>query len=295
MKKVNKNIVIKPRSLESGRVHFDNAINNLGIQKCWPVNYSNIYKSNSVKENLEIIYKGKCAFCNQIPKGSPLQVEHFRPKNGIRNETHTGYYWLGYEWTNLLFACGNCNTTKNNYFPLLPNVIRVPSPSWITPNNFDLNDCLANSSILKDEKYFLINPEIDKPDKHLFYEADGKISYFDTRGELSIKRYSLNRDELYLDGRKKLLDEVLKKIGNRFLKYTNKEIDIKNLYSQIVDIIKEEIIDPIHLNESFDHFRYTIFKNYNMYIIPRFGISEHQYLLKLIFSNLNQGLTVKLN
>ncbi|AUX44887.1 uncharacterized protein SOCE26_063570 [Sorangium cellulosum] len=30
-----------------------------------------------------------------------------------------GYYWLAYEWDNLLFSCGICNGThKRNLFPL---------------------------------------------------------------------------------------------------------------------------------------------------------------------------------
>jgi uncharacterized protein (TIGR02646 family) len=295
MKKVNKNMSLRPTSLVVGRHYYDNAINELGNQKCWPINHSDIYKSNSVKEQLNSIYYKKCAFCNQIPKGSPLQVEHFRPKNGVNNEVHPGYYWLGYEWTNLLYACGNCNSTKNTNFPLFAGVVRVPNPTWINANSFDLDQCLIYSEVLKNERYILINPEIDNPEKHLYYEPDGKISYRDIRGEISIDKYNLNRDELYLNGRKKIIDDIVRKIGKRFDKHIDGLIDKKNLFEQIVTVIEEDIIEQVELKESFDHFRYTIFKNFDLYIIPRFSIEKHRILLNIIFNKLNQGVSLKIN
>jgi uncharacterized protein (TIGR02646 family) len=295
MKKVNKNLIIRPRNLMEGRAPYDKAIIKLGIEKCWPEKYSSIYHSDIVKTELKKIYNGKCAFCNQTPKGSPLQVEHFRPKNGLKDYVHTGYYWLGYEWTNLLYACGNCNSTKNNHFPLLRGVARVLNPRWISVDKFNLKESLSYSNSLKAEKYVLINPEIDNPEKHLYYESDGKIGFRDYRGEISIKRYNLNRDELYLEGRKQLLDDFLKKIAKRLQRFTDKLASAEQVYIEVVDVIIEDIVNPIQLNKSFDHFLYTIFHNYDLYIIPRFGLKNHQYLLNYIFSKLTQGLNVKLN
>lgn len=295
MKKVNKNVVARPVNLISGRAHYDNAITELGTQKCWPENFSSIYKSDGVKRQLELIYHGKCAFCNQIPKGSSLQVEHFRPKNGVKNEIHTGYYWLGYEWTNLLYACGNCNSVKNTNFPLFPGIARVNNPTWTAINEFDLNDCLNTSTILKNEEYVLLNPEIDNPEESIFYEIDGKISYLDIRGKISIKNYNLNRDELYLDGRKKLLNNLIKKIAKRFLKFTSGEISEKSLNSEIIDIIVEDLVEPIESNDTFDHFRYIIFKNYDLYILPYFNNIAERNLLDKFLDELKKGLNVKLN
>jgi len=295
MKKVNKNMTSRPVSLCFGRHYYDTAINELGTQKRWPTNSSGIYKSDSVKNNLDLIYHGKCAFCNQIPKGSPLQVEHFRPKNGVMNEVHSGYYWLGYEWTNLLYACGNCNSKKNTNFPILPGGLRIICPTWINVNQFELNDCLITSSCLKNERHTLINPEIDNPEEHLFYEADGKIAHLDTRGEVSIRMYNLNRDELYLDGRKKILDSVIIKFAKRLKRYSDGNFTCKSTCSQIIDIIEEDILNPIYMKDSFDHFRYTIFKNFDIYITPRFPMNDHRNLLNIIFNRLNQDLSINLN
>jgi hypothetical protein len=49
----------------------------------------------------------------------------FRPKGGwVQNDgdalTQPGYYWLAYEWSNLLISCQLCNQEfKKNRFPLL--------------------------------------------------------------------------------------------------------------------------------------------------------------------------------
>ena len=64
---------------------------------------------------------GKCAYCeDRIVSTQPGDIEHYRPKGCVTNEDgsrvmvdanggkkvpHPGYYWLAYEWTNLLYAC----------------------------------------------------------------------------------------------------------------------------------------------------------------------------------------------
>jgi uncharacterized protein (TIGR02646 family) len=293
MKKINKNFIVRPRNLIAGWAAYDNAINNLFTLKHWPKNPSSIYSSHIVTDKLDEIYNLKCAFCNQIPKGSPLQVEHFRPKNGITGELHTGYYWLGYEWTNLLYACGNCNSTKGNNFQLRVGVARIPGPT-IIGTSFDLHDCKCFSKILRAEKFMLINPEIDNPDDHLFYLADGRVGFKTNRGEYSIEKFGLNRDELYLNGRKQLLDSIIEKFARRLERYTNRTRSFSEVADDIIDIIKEEILAPIENNGSFDHFRYIVYCNYDKYILPRFGIPAQKCILNFIFQELKRGLIVKL-
>lgn len=65
----------------------------------------------------------KCCYCEFRITDSFNDVEHYRPKTradrypGSR-ETH-GYWWLAFDWNNLLFACPLCNRTgKNDLFPL---------------------------------------------------------------------------------------------------------------------------------------------------------------------------------
>ncbi len=65
----------------------------------------------------------KCCYCEcKIPE-SYNDVEHYRPKGRAdrhpgSGDTH-GYWWLAFDWDNLLFACSLCNRSgKNDQFPL---------------------------------------------------------------------------------------------------------------------------------------------------------------------------------
>jgi hypothetical protein len=84
-----------------------------------------IYAHETVKAALKECQHDKCAFCeSKVSHIAYGDVEHFRPKKGYLQEDgdelqRPGYYWLAYEWTNLLFCCQICNQRhKRNLFPL---------------------------------------------------------------------------------------------------------------------------------------------------------------------------------
>src|SRR5580700_3071287 len=84
-----------------------------------------IYGHKSVKKILKRAQFDKCCFCEKNQKDENGAVEHFRPKAGYHSERKErlkkpGYYWLGYEWSNLFFVCSVCNSKmhKGNLFPL---------------------------------------------------------------------------------------------------------------------------------------------------------------------------------
>src|SRR5215468_8122036 len=74
---------------------------------------------------LNRLFRNKCAYCEEKLSGQPGDVEHFRPKGRVcdatfrqvfidhprwgRNIAHPGYYWLAYDWDNLLPSCADCN------------------------------------------------------------------------------------------------------------------------------------------------------------------------------------------
>ena len=67
----------------------------------------------------------KCCFCeSKVTHISYGDVKHYRPKAGYRQDPEEplgrpGYYWLAYEWSNLMFCCQICNQRfKRNLFPL---------------------------------------------------------------------------------------------------------------------------------------------------------------------------------
>jgi uncharacterized protein (TIGR02646 family) len=85
-----------------------------------------IYKATAVKKALAKCQYGKCCYCEtqfRVPYSYP-HVEHWRPKSSSRQRRNDksewpGYYWLAYEWENLLLSCAFCNSVnKSDIFPL---------------------------------------------------------------------------------------------------------------------------------------------------------------------------------
>lgn len=72
------------------------------------------YNHPDVRRALELMFEGKCAYCESKIKhvGYP-QIEHFRPKAIPR------FRRLCFNWGNLLLACGMCNGPeyKADQFP----------------------------------------------------------------------------------------------------------------------------------------------------------------------------------
>lgn len=76
-----------------------------------------------VAEALWRVQFRKCCYCEHKIRRCYNDVEHYRPKGradrlpGCRMEH--GYWWLAFDWDNLLFACPACNRSgKNDRFPL---------------------------------------------------------------------------------------------------------------------------------------------------------------------------------
>jgi hypothetical protein len=91
---------------------------------------------------LEHVFYSKCAYCEWEILRFPGDAEHFRPKGAVKRKTasgrfekplcriddpvtggvlrwvHPGYFWLAYDWRNLVPACQACNSGlgKNERF-----------------------------------------------------------------------------------------------------------------------------------------------------------------------------------
>lgn len=65
-----------------------------------------------VKKELFEMQRRKCCYCEKLEEQAKYRdVEHYRPK--------AYYWWLGWTWENLLFACFECNREhKKDQFPL---------------------------------------------------------------------------------------------------------------------------------------------------------------------------------
>ena len=129
--------------------------NNITIYSADPVSFqqgskkfsfnAKIYGHESVKQSLKTAQHDKCCFGeSQVTHIAYGDVEHFRPKAGYVQHAdddlqRPAYFWLAYEWSNLLFCCQICNQRfKKNLFPLRQPATRVSSPD----GNIDEEDCL---------------------------------------------------------------------------------------------------------------------------------------------------------
>lgn len=128
------------------------------VEHVAPTFNKQIYGANDVKRQLTNDQHGKCAYCEQSLNGDFGAVEHFRPKGGYQNSPNDclhkpGYYWLAYDWHNLLLSCSECNTKyKRNLFPL---------------SNESQRD-IANKDISR-ENPLLINPSGDNPGDFIMF------------------------------------------------------------------------------------------------------------------------------
>lgn len=131
---------------------------------------------------------GNCAYCEtKIDAGFWGDVEHYRPKRGVTDTDHPGYYWLAYNPENLMPSCQFCNQGKGkmNKFPVADGVRR----------RSESENC--------DEVPLLLNPYVDHPRLHLEYQFDyetgratGWVEGLTDKGRTSVDIYKLNRDGL---------------------------------------------------------------------------------------------------
>jgi uncharacterized protein (TIGR02646 family) len=110
----------------------------------------------SVKDFLYKSQHGKCCYC-EIKRGKrEFDVEHFRPKGKVTGDKRnlSGYWWLAYNWENLLIACKMCNQKKGTHFPLKDESKRA----------------YGEKCDIEEEEPFLINPLKENPELFIDYD-----------------------------------------------------------------------------------------------------------------------------
>lgn len=152
-------------------------------------------------------FYGKCVYCEEnIFRNQHGDVEHFRPKGAVddirfsrikigRGKTlrnHPGYFWLTYDWTNLISSCQLCNqiSTKHSEGNKIGKWNRFP---------VDGKHATKPSEVAKEEP-LLINPasgqSADDPAKHLQVDETGVMIASTLRGQACIDVFGLNFRDL---------------------------------------------------------------------------------------------------
>lgn len=226
------------------------------------------YGSEALSDTLLIFFHGKCAYCEDFrgnkrnADGKPAwswQVEHFRPK--------VIYYWLGYECTNFLISCHDCNSKqcKGEQFPLISSITQLKVDDFIKNGQLEIAHCNIFHDIFKTEQPILINPVIDKPHEFIAFLPDGTVTDKNDRGKESIKIYGLNRP-LLIQNRKAIIDEIGKKM-NADLRWYKQSFDkqyfIKLLKLHLKNLVAE-IKEP---TTPFIAFRRTVLWHFDTFVI----------------------------
>ena len=158
-------------------------------------------------------FHGKCAYCEQTITGDQRgDIEHYRPKGAVtdaenkqvfvtvngQDRAHPGYYWLAYEWKNLLPACIRCNQLnhtmdgrrigKGNRFPVEGDYAYTPGDESF-------------------ERPLLLHPCLDDPEEHLELDDTGLLFGRTDRGKATVEILGLNERNLP-ESRKREIDNV---------------------------------------------------------------------------------------
>jgi hypothetical protein len=200
---------------------------------------SKLYAHNSIKHfffSKEGSFAGKCAYCEAYIL-ERKDLDHFRPKNGVTDEhdhpimitvddaemPHPGYYWLAYDWRNLLPACNGCNqaTTiegrkvgKHTRFPVRGSHVHKPDD-------------------LEAEEPMLINPVEEDPSPHFTFDEEGVIAGLTDRGEMCVQVFGLNLRGRLIEERKMAIDQMKFTLIKIYVEPRNRE----KLMAQLNDVI----------------------------------------------------------
>ena len=162
-------------------------------------------------------FRGKCAFCEEtIRSNQHGDIEHFRPKAGVTDENdvtvsisgtnvpHPGYYWLAYDWQNLVPSCQLCNQ---------PSMARTNGKRIGKWNRFPIKD--ENSRAVAPgqeagEQPLLINPTQEDPAAHIGVDETGVMYARDDspRGTMCIDIFGLNERSDLVNRRRQTYQDV---------------------------------------------------------------------------------------
>ncbi|MFL5242428.1 MAG: hypothetical protein ACJ8FY_10005, partial [Gemmataceae bacterium] len=179
---------------------------------------------------------GKCVYCEKfLLSGQFGDIEHFRPKNKVTDANdhivqvlvngevtpHPGYYWLAYDWRNLVPSCCLCNKInhrsegsrligKGTRFPVAGQYASAPGEE-------------AN------ELPLLILPTLDDPTDHIEVTETGVLKWKTDRGKATISILGLNERSLP-DERREIYRNTRLKVAALFYAGLNSDTETQNRF-----------------------------------------------------------------
>ncbi len=313
MRKINKDFDTIPHLLiKKGTAKKKGSL--LQIQDAINTQKGSKYSSyQNVYEELKTLYNNKCAYCEEkVIKESELRsgeiserkkdatIDHYRPKDA-------GYYWLGNEWSNLLFACAPCNESiKKTQFPI--EVMKAVLPAHInlfdSAGNFNTNLFSDTSSTFRADKDFLLaekplllHPEIDNPAEHLTFDSWGSIKYLTDRGQKTIEVLKLDRFD---DERNAIIGDIIVLIEGFHQELFNKETTIEKYNKDLKNLFCTKILLRQSIKKAFSFWYQYLAANFDTCILAvlekecYFTVSEISHI-NAIFEECKKVVNTKLS
>jgi hypothetical protein len=151
------------------------------------------------------LFHGKCAYCETvISSNQPGDVEHYRPKGRIRDQAgkvikvvvnnteieHPGYWWLAYDWRNLLPSCIDCNRRRRHG----EDSIAAGKAEYFEVRG---KRAVLPTDDLTQEHALLLDPSSENfdPKQHFEFMEDGTLKPITDEARYSCELLGLNRRE----------------------------------------------------------------------------------------------------
>lgn len=164
-------------------------------------------------------FRGRCAYCERDVNTHRGDIEHYRPKAGVlhedwsavtrgkgeRAQKHPGYYWLTYDWKNLLLSCISCNQVAEDR-------------AWGKGNRFPVEgDHAWTPGELNQERPKLVHPVLEDPTEHMSLDPEtGILQPRTERGRATIHILGLNATRDLPAKRRRLISDISAQVNEAF-------------------------------------------------------------------------------
>ncbi len=174
-------------------------------QRSAEVNKHRLWSEPKLKQELANIMAHKCWYTEAPQIGTDADIDHFRPKNAVKDvsrpsgEKHPGYWWLALEPANFRFSCIVANRRRRDVetgvvggkadeFPLWDEDTRA----WTPSDDYDLEQPLLIDPCNPAEVALITFSENGEATTR--YNKTEKPRLF-TKADRSIKLYHLNHSD----------------------------------------------------------------------------------------------------
>ncbi|CAN5388970.1 hypothetical protein BH11BAC3_BH11BAC3_02360 [soil metagenome] len=279
MRKISRANVVKPVELDSNdcQTHLNRIIASSAQVKT----STDFYKGKrinadgtttfTVRESLKTLYKNKCAYCEKLSHAP--KIDHHRPKGAVvgAGNLNNGYYWLCYEWTNLLPCCTDCNSieakgskyplkgNRNNSHPITGNPVTIFFAEFLYDSRFNIG-----------EQPLLLHPEYSTPENDFAFDKQGRIVGITQEGRQTITALKLDNPDLN-GWRRKIYKDHLAELERIVRKYHRNINPITE--DQFEDFISDWLLELV-LVANDDTLEYTLFRKFILENINFFFLAE---------------------